>query len=543
MSMKPFGFKRGAARRRLTALSVVLVLLLASMALLAHAAPKKPQSLSEDEQFYRFIEVAGEVYKDIRSDFVDEVPPQKILEGAIRGMFLVLDEHSSYLDPDSLSQLEKDTEGEFSGIGIHITLRQGILTVIAPIPGSPSARLGIRPWDRIIEIEGQTTEGISLQDAVRKLTGPPGTQVSIKIFRQGESEPIPYTVTRQVIKIDCVHWQMFDDGIGYIRLAKFSDSTSPDMKKAIAELKEKGMRGLILDLRFNSGGLLREAIEVSEFFVPKGEVIVSTKGRKKGQDREYMSKTPPIVEVPVFVLVNEGTASASEIVAGAIQDLRLGVVMGPEIDGKALNTFGKGSVQTIEELKHSIAVDDQGNEMANAIRLTTARYYTPSGRSIHGKGIKPDVSIPVPADFEVGLLRHGMIGDPSTIEPGTEVPKDDQATTQPSPTQESEPTEEPEPAATPEETPKAEQGAPTPTPDPDFYKKLLPKPKKTKTEKKDTFQDVMLDQARRELKVYLILRQASRNAAIPALESASSGATHKTGALGITTEKGKDEKK
>jgi len=516
--MKRFYHNRSPLERRLMIVTAILAVL--SLALAAQTAEEKESSkLSSDEQFYRFIDVASEVYQDIQANYVDEVPPRKVLEGALRGMFLVLDEHSQYLDSDTLSQLEKDTEGEFSGIGIHITLRQGVLTVIAPIPGSPAARVGLQPWDRIIEIEGESTEGITLQEAVRKLTGPQGTKVNIEIYREGEPEPLPFTITRQTIKIDSVHSRLFENGIGYIRLAKFSDETSADLRKAIAELQEKGMKALVFDLRFNTGGLLREAIEVSELFVPKGGMIVSTKGRMPSQNREYVSKKDPLINVPVFVLVNEGTASASEIVAGAIQDHHLGVVIGPEVAGEIRNTFGKGSVQTIGELKHAMALDDDGNALPNAFRLTTAKYYTPSGRSIHHKGIEPDIAIAIPKGFQSDLIRHGMIGDPSQIEPGsTEEPGTvERATPEP----ESTPTTSPivipedEPPPPPNEIrieyPEGEsptQEGPTPTPDPDFYKKAVNNRPTPTDAPKDDFHDIMLEEALRQMKVYLILQQA-----------------------------------
>lgn len=499
--MKLFFTSPAHFQRRLTILSVLLTIV--SLALVAQTTQKETLTKEqEDEQFYRFIDVAGEVYKSIQRQYVDEVASRKVLEGAIRGMFLVLDEHSQYLDADTLSQLEKDTEGEFSGIGIHITLRQGILTVIAPIPGGPSARLGIQPWDRIIEIEGKSTEGITLQEAVRKLTGPPGTKVQIKIYRSGDMDPVEYTITRQTIKIESVYSKMLDKNVGYIRLAKFSDSTSADLRRVINDLTENGMKGLIFDLRFNTGGLLREAIEVSEFFVPKGELIVSTKGRLANQNRKYLSQKEPIIKMPVFVLVNEGTASASEIVAGAIQDHRLGVVIGPEVEGQSKNTFGKGSVQTIAELQHTIAVDENGNPMPNAMRITTARYYTPNGRSIHHVGIIPDITTPVPKDFQANLLRHGMIGDPSQIEPGRENPDlmEEELLEQPTPTPTSEPSDANEDA---EPTPEV-----TPTPDPDFYRKALPKPSEKDPGKTAEFRDIMLDQAVREMKVHLIIQGA-----------------------------------
>ena len=366
-------------------------------------------SVADDEEFLRFVDVAAEVYTEIKGKYVEEVDSREVLESALSGMFQALDEHSQYMDPRTLDNLNKDTGGSFSGIGIHITQRQGLLTIIAPIPGSPSAKIGLMPWDRIIEIEGESTEGMSLQDAVDRLTGPAGTQVSIKVYREGVTEPLDFTITRADIKIDSVHYRMMEDNIGYARIAKFSENTASDLRKALLDMKSQGMESLVLDLRFNTGGLLRESIEVSDLFVPKNEVIVSTKGRLRSQNREHHAEEEPLISVPMFVLVNEGSASASEIVAGALQDHHLAVVVGPS--GK--NTFGKGSVQTIEPLRHSMYNDEDGNPKDSALRITTAKYYTPSGRTIHKIGVKPDIGVSLPKGHEGELIRHGLYGDTS----------------------------------------------------------------------------------------------------------------------------------
>jgi hypothetical protein len=231
-------------------------------------------------------------------------------------------------------------------------------------------------------------------------------------------------------------------------------------------------------------------------------LIVSTKGRLPNQNRKYFSQKEPVIKIPVFVLVNEGTASASEIVAGAIQDHRLGVVIGPEIEGQSKNTFGKGSVQTIAELQHSIAADENGNLLPNAMRITTARYYTPNGRSIHNVGIIPDITTPIPRDFQANLLRHGMIGDPSQIEPGRENPEliEEELL--------EEPTSTPEPEQNTTEDDGESAPTATPTPDPNFYRKALPKPSDKAPGKTEEFRDIMLDQAVREMKVHLIIQGA-----------------------------------
>ncbi|MBI1292025.1 PDZ domain-containing protein [bacterium] len=477
--------------------SLVVALMLVGMRL--DAAPKTD---SDNEEFVRFIDVSAEVYREIRGKYVDDVEGRKVLEAALQGMFTALDEHSQYMDPRTLDSLNKDTGGNFSGIGIHITQRQGLLTVIAPIPGSPSQAVGLLPWDRIIEIEGETTEGMTLQDAVDKLTGPSGTQVTIKVFREGEPEPLEFTITRATIKIESVASQMLESNIAYIRIVRFSESTTADMRRAFLDLKAQGATSLVLDLRFNTGGLLREAIEVSDLFLPKHEIIVSTNGRLKSQKREYRAVEDPIITMPTFVLVNEGSASASEIVAGALQDHKRAVIIGP----KGKNTFGKGSVQTIEQLRHSLYDDEDGNPKASAIRLTTARYYTPSGRTIHHIGITPDIGIPLPKNHERDLLRHGLLGDttiPTTADEQPETPESANPDgTEETPSESIELNEQPAPV-TPEEGSEQPEAPKTEGSEP-FYSKAT-KPAIVE----DKFEDVMLNEAIKMMKIHMILEAGS----------------------------------
>ncbi|MCX7624803.1 MAG: S41 family peptidase [Candidatus Sumerlaeaceae bacterium] len=401
MSQKPAGQQTPKALFYLTIALVVTSLTL--MGSFARAVKK-----ADDDQFWEFTAMFSEIYNEIQNKYVEEVDSKKLFEGALQGMFLTLDPHSQYMDPDNYSQLEKDTEGAFSGVGLHITIRDGVLTVIAPIPGSPAAKAGVRPWDRIVEIDGKKTEGITIIDAVKKLTGPAGTTVTIKVYREGEPDFLTFTLVRKNIKIESVYYKMLDDKVGYVRLAKFSDATSRDLRKAIEFFKEKNAKGMILDLRFNAGGLLKEAIDVSDLFLPKGKVIVSTKGRMKNQNQEFRSENDPITDLPMIVLVNKASASASEIVAGALKDHRRAMVVGV----KGARTYGKGSVQTIEEISHSFEKDENGNYRPAAIRLTTAKYYTPSGVSIDKIGITPDIAVELPKGHEADLLRHGMFGDP-----------------------------------------------------------------------------------------------------------------------------------
>ncbi|MBX3729731.1 MAG: S41 family peptidase [Candidatus Sumerlaeia bacterium] len=460
-------------------------LLLLSLTLVG-VRDRQVHAASEDEEFYRFIDVASEIYSEIRGKYVEEVEARRVLEGALNGMFGVLDEHSQYMNPDMLKSLEKDTSGEFSGIGINIGRRQGVLTVIAPIPGSPAAEAGLLPWDRIIEIEGESTQNIDLQEAVRKLTGPAGTKVTFKVFRHGEREELEFTITRGNIEIQSVFHRMLDENIGYIRLARFSENTSRDTRRLILNMKSQGMQALILDLRLNSGGLLREAIDISDLFLEKGSLIVATKGRMRNQNREYYAQSEPLTRVPLFVLVNDGSASASEIVAGAIQDHRRGVILGPAGE----NTFGKGSVQTISNLNYSMMDDGDGNPLESAMRLTTARYYTPSGRTIHHVGITPDIGVPITRRHKIELMRHGLFGEPFTGE-DWRLPED--AT----------PDEEDERNGGIELQGNREEPSSPRDPNEPFY--AVPPPQMVE----DNFVDIVLEEAHKQLKIYMILQHGT----------------------------------
>lgn len=374
---------------------------------------------ADDDQFWEFAAMFNEVYKEVKDRYVDPVDSKKLFEGALQGMFLTLDPHSQYMDPDSYSQLEKDTEGAFSGVGIHITLRDGVLTVIAPMPGSPAAKAGVRPWDRILEIEGKKTEGISLIEAVKKLTGPTGTTVNITVYREGETEMLHFTLVRKNIKVESIYSRMLEHNIGYARIARFSDNTARDLRRAIEGFKEKNAKGVIVDLRYNTGGLLKEAVETSNLFVGRGKLIVSTKGRIKSQNQEFRATSDPVTDLPLLVLINNSSASASEIFAGAMKDLGRGTIVGI----KGQRSFGKGSVQTIEQLTHSFEKDDNGNYRPAAIRLTTAKYYTPSGVSIDKIGVTPDIALEMPKGQFADLLKHGLYGDPPTEEGDNETTK------------------------------------------------------------------------------------------------------------------------
>ena len=303
----------------------------------------------------------------VRDEYVDRVDIDKLIAGAIRGMLDTLDPHSQYLTKKQYDDLMISTHGSFGGLGIEIDIRNDWLTVIAPIEGTPAARAGIRGGDRIVKIDNESTRGITMNGAIERLRGPKGSEVTITIQREGEPDLLDYTLARDVIKIKSVPFEtMLDGQVGYVRVAQFSEDTSDELMAALNDLRAKGMEKLILDLRRNTGGLLTQAIEVSEQFLKQGQVIVSTKGRRLEQNREY--KAGPRSEggdYPMIVLVDNTSASASEIVAGAIQDLDRGLVVG-------IPTFGKGTVQSV------IRLPGEG-----ALKLTTAKYYTPSGRCIN----------------------------------------------------------------------------------------------------------------------------------------------------------------
>ncbi|HVP57075.1 MAG TPA: S41 family peptidase, partial [bacterium] len=333
-------------------LALVLVMTCTAMIVIARASNVRDSMM-----------LFQDVMTKIREEYVDRVDIDKLIYGAIRGMLDTLDPHSQFLTKKQYDDLMISTHGSFGGLGIEIDIRNDWLTVIAPIEGTPAARAGIRGGDRVVKIDGKSTRGISMNDAIEKLRGPKGTDVTISIQREGEAELLDYTITRDVIKIKSVPYAgMLDDKVGYVRLAQFSEDSGQELRDAVNKLKAKGMQKMILDLRRNTGGLLTQAIEVSEEFVKPGQVVVSTKGRYPEQDHEYLAgQRASGGDFPLIVLVDNTSASASEIVAGAIQDLDRGLVVG-------IPSFGKGTVQSVMRLPGD-----------NALKLTTAKYYTPSG--------------------------------------------------------------------------------------------------------------------------------------------------------------------
>ena len=334
---------------------------------------------------YDKLKVFSEVLSLIESNYVESVGSDALINGAIRGMVKALDPHTSYLPPVSYKEMQVETTGKFGGLGIEISIRDGVLTVISPIEETPAFEVGIKAGDKIIKIEEESTLDMTLQDAVSLLRGETGSPVTITIFRDSFKAPKEFTIVRAIIKVRSVVHKLYKKDIGYIKIRSFSKNTSVDLDKALAELEKKEISKLILDLRNNPGGLLNQAVEVTDRFLNRENLIVYTKGRSDEQNMRFTSHDKVAgVSYPLIVLVNSGSASASEIVAGALQDLNRAIILGTP-------TFGKGSVQTIIPLSDG-----------SALRLTTARYYTPSGRVIQENGIEPDIIIErkIPEELE-----------------------------------------------------------------------------------------------------------------------------------------------
>ena len=363
---------------------------------------------------YEELKTFTEVLAHVQKHYVEDVKTKDLVYGAIRGMLSTLDPHSAFMPPDVYKEVQVETKGEFGGVGIQIGMKENRLTVIAPIDGTPAERAGVKAGDFIIKVNEESTKDMTLLDAVQKMRGLKGTKVTLTIQREGVADPLVFPLVREVIKIESVRFKMLDGNIGYVRLTQFQDQSSKDVANAVRKLREQKMQSLILDLRNNPGGLLNSAVEVSEQFVGLNRLIVYIKTRE-GRKDDYISHNKEQPEdYPVIVLVNEGSASASEIVAGALQDWGRAVVVG-------VQTFGKGSVQTILPLG-----DGSG------LRLTTAKYYTPKGRSIHGVGINPDIVVkgkptatpPVrERDLDKTLHDPGTSPQPSPLQENPAAPK------------------------------------------------------------------------------------------------------------------------
>jgi carboxyl-terminal processing protease len=340
------------------------------------AQTTQEQEVSADT--YQMLNLFGNVFERVRSEYVEPVEDQELIETALNGMLTALDPHSSYLTEDDFTSMQVQTRGEFGGLGIEVTMENGLVKVVSPIDDTPAARAGIEANDLIAEIDGEQVMGLSLSDAVDKMRGKVGSKIKLTIIREGTSEPLKVEITRDIIKIKSVRHEVKNDNIGYVRITTFNQQTFSGLKKALKDIqKETGddLMGYVLDLRNNPGGLLDQAISVSDAFLDKGE-IVSTRGRSADDIRRDNATPGDLTNgLPIVVLINGGSASASEIVAGALQDHKRGIVLGTQ-------SFGKGSVQTV------ITLPGHG-----AMRLTTARYYTPSGTSIQATGITPDIKV------------------------------------------------------------------------------------------------------------------------------------------------------
>lgn len=333
--------------------------------------------LADKNELYRQVGLFADSLAIIQMEYVDEISSKEIIYGALKGMLASLDPHSQFMDPDTYNELKVDTEGKFGGLGIEITIKDGLLTVVTPIEDTPAWKAGVKANDRIVKINDELTRDITLVDAVKKLRGEPGDPVNITILRESEKKILEFRIFRDIVNIkDIKEARILENGIAYLRLVEFRENTAKNLDKALEELQEEGMSALILDLRNNPGGLLDVAVEAAERFIEKDKMVVYTKGRKESQNLEFRSRfNKPILNLPMVVLINEGSASGSEIVAGCLQDHKRAMIVGK-------NSFGKGSVQTVIPLSDG-----------SALRITTSKYFTPSGREIHGKGVVPDIEV------------------------------------------------------------------------------------------------------------------------------------------------------
>lgn len=331
------------------------------------------------KDLYAQIELFSYALTLIQSEYVEEKTPQDLIYGSLKGMLSSLDTHSQFMDPEEYAELKSETSGKFGGLGIEISIRDGLLTVITPIEGTPAWDIGIMAGDKIVRIENELTKDMTLDEAVKKLRGDPGTDVTITVLREEEFKILDFTITREIIAVEDVKYpQILNNHIAYIRLAEFREDSGKSFYQALQSLKEQGADSLIIDLRNNPGGLLSVAIEITEMFLPNGTPIVSTKGRHLAQDMNTLSEGPnteKILDWPIAILINQGSASGSEIFAGALKDNKRAIIVGEQ-------SFGKGSVQSVLPLP-----DGSG------LKLTTSKYFTPSGVSIHGTGITPDIIV------------------------------------------------------------------------------------------------------------------------------------------------------
>jgi len=360
----------------LVAFICAVIFFFASNALSGSGRDNKPDK--KKEELYKQVSLFSDALAIIQADYVDEVKPRDVIYGALKGMLSSLDPHSQFMDPDAYADLKIDREGKFGGLGIEITVKDGLPTVVTPIEDTPAWKAGLKANDKIVKIGDELTRDMTLNEAVKKLRGKPGDSVHISVLRESEKKVLEFTIVRDVIKIkDIKEARILEDGIGYIRLVQFGENTPKDLDNALERLSKEGMSALVLDLRNNPGGLLDSAVEVAQRFLEKDAMVVYTKGRKASQNMEFRSRfAKPLTGIPMAVLINEGSASGSEIVAGCLQDHRRAIIVG-------VKSFGKGLVQTVVPLSDG-----------SAVSLTTSRYFTPNGKEIQGKGLEPDIQAP-----------------------------------------------------------------------------------------------------------------------------------------------------
>ncbi|MFA4888387.1 MAG: S41 family peptidase [Candidatus Omnitrophota bacterium] len=360
-------------RRKFLASIIILAIIFAVSTVVAVSEIEKKKK----EELFKQIEIFSDGLAIVQSDYVDRVDSKLLIYGALKGMLASLDPYSQFMDAQEYNELKVETEGKFGGVGIEISMRDGLLTVISPLEDTPAWKAGIKANDRIVKINNEITRGMSLTESVKKMRGKPKEQVILTIYRESEKKILEFKIIREMIKIkDLKETRILEDGIAYVRLSEFRETTPQDLDKALGILAKEGMNALILDLRNNPGGLLDMAVKVAERFIERGKLVVYTKGREGKQNMEFISRgNNPMLEMPMAVLINEGSASGSEIVAGCLQDYKRAMVIG-------MKSFGKGSVQTVIPLSDG-----------SAIRLTTSKYFTPSGKVIHEEGVLPDIAV------------------------------------------------------------------------------------------------------------------------------------------------------
>lgn len=373
-------------RRKIFTAVVICVFVFVAASFAVSGIDKK-----KNEEIYKQLGLFSDSLVIVQDEYVDEVKIKDLIYGALKGMLSCLDPYSQFLDPDTYNELKVDTEGRFGGIGIEITIKDGLLTIVTPIEDTPAWEAGIKAGDRIVKINNELTRDITLTDAVKKMRGSPGEEVILTILRESEKKLLDFKIVRGIIKIkDIKEARILENGVGYIRLVEFRENTPKDFGLVLEKLHKEGMNALILDLRNNPGGLLDIAVKVAERFIADGKLIVYTKGRKQSQNLEFFARSgKPVLGLPLAILINEGSASGSEIVAGCFQDYKRAIIVGAK-------SFGKGFVQTVIPLTDG-----------SALRLTTSRYFTPLGRQIQAKGIMPDIEvINPPAKKENSLLKQ-----------------------------------------------------------------------------------------------------------------------------------------